>query len=30
MKQQIFVAFVARWCLRKKIKTEASVGSVLL
>jgi hypothetical protein len=29
-KQQIFVAFVPRWCLRKKIKTEASVGSVLL
>jgi hypothetical protein len=29
-KQQIFVAFVPRWCLRKKTKTEASGGSVLL
>jgi hypothetical protein len=29
-KQQIFVAFVPRWCPKKKIKTEASGGSVLL
>jgi hypothetical protein len=28
--QQIFAAFVPRWCLKKKIKTEASGGSVLL
>jgi hypothetical protein len=28
-KQQIFVAFVPSWCLKKKIKTEASGGSVL-
>jgi hypothetical protein len=29
-KQQIFVASVPRWCLKKKIKTEAAGGSVLL
>jgi hypothetical protein len=28
--QQNFVAFVPWWCLRKKTKTEASGGSVLL
>jgi hypothetical protein len=25
-KQQSFVAFVLRWCQRKKLKTEASGG----
>jgi hypothetical protein len=29
-KQQIFVAFVPRWCLKRKTKTEAAGGSVLL
>jgi hypothetical protein len=29
-KQQIFVASIPRWCLKKKIKTKAAGGSVLL
>jgi hypothetical protein len=29
-KQQTFVAFVLRWCQKKKLKNEASGGSVLL
>jgi hypothetical protein len=29
-KQQIFVASIPRWCLKKKIKTKVVGGSVLL
>jgi hypothetical protein len=29
-KQQIFVAFSPRWCLRKRTRIETSGGSVLL